>query len=638
MQGKDYNVSFIDNLSVYTLACQRIAEIQNILATVQSDVTAIIDTNTFTGVAADNIKAYAKEIHLPLISSVSLMLSEYQAKLMLYYSEYFGIDSDYAAKFCAETMDTYRGKALKYDSANALVKQDIADSISKVSDIILLANPSLGTLSMDLQGMASMIDNIDTWICDYEQEHSTDLDSLTEFISNLEVFITYYRDNVNPNQYHSGDCLNNTYAQTLRESMIFSQEYLQNNQDRLNAASENINAIAERMQADYDAAVQARIDEGRAKLIMGIGVAIIGGIAIVASAGAATPAVAGALMLTGTCTMGYGIANAEEGAQDIYYGMHGDLSSYAFNPIRDTIFMGNQELYDLWGNANMLAANVLTMGSTAYLSAASKGLQGMEIGKSVAVSVSKELMLNKMGDVATDMTVNLIDQHVGINQTERAILSIGIGALTDPGTYEAAGKIGGKLNKGHNAAIKIDGDGVHDLSGESVKNESFVSPEKITSKQLIQQRTEGLDLEPHRCSNKQLSSSKMKEIKQKIDNRTATREEYNSYNWNKKIRQRRSEGVKEFWNQERERILNNEPTTRDWNSEQKDAIINGKTPQYDGKPISGHHTYSVSEYPHLANRGEVIFPATQNEHLNGWHGGNYRNSLPGEPIVDISDF
>lgn len=27
------------------------------------------------------------------------------------------------------------------------------------------------------------------------------------------------------------------------------------------------------------------------------------------------------------------------------------------------------------------------------------------------------------------------------------------------------------------------------------------------------------------------------------------------------------------------------------------AIINGKTPKYNGKPISRHHSYSVSEYP-----------------------------------------
>ena len=57
-----------------------------------------------------------------------------------------------------------------------------------------------------------------------------------------------------------------------------------------------------------------------------------------------------------------------------------------------------------------------------------------------------------------------------------------------------------------------------------------------------------------------------------------------------------------------------------------------------GKPIQGHHTFSVSKYPHLAGKGEGIYPATNNEHLNGWHCGNYSNSLPGKPIKLFLDF
>lgn len=54
--------------------------------------------------------------------------------------------------------------------------------------------------------------------------------------------------------------------------------------------------------------------------------------------------------------------------------------------------------------------------------------------------------------------------------------------------------------------------------------------------------------------------------------------------------------------------------------------------------MQGHHSYSVSKYPHLADCGEVIFLTTRNEHFNGWHGGNYKNSMPGEPISSIMDF
>lgn len=54
--------------------------------------------------------------------------------------------------------------------------------------------------------------------------------------------------------------------------------------------------------------------------------------------------------------------------------------------------------------------------------------------------------------------------------------------------------------------------------------------------------------------------------------------------------------------------------------------------------MQGHHSYSASQYPHLANKGEIIYPATPNEHFNGWHGGNWKNSLPGERIKPIDDF
>ena len=153
-----------------------------------------------------------------------------------------------------------------------------------------------------------------------------------------------------------------------------------------------------------------------------------------------------------------------------------------------------------------------------------------------------------------------------------------------------------------------------------------------TAKEIIGDRVQGFDLEAHSTSNKQLSSSKMKELKNKIDSRTATREEYNLYEWNKKMSQRRREGVKDFWNQERERIISGERTTRNWSQEQIADILSGKTPKYNGKPIQGHHAYSVLQYPQLANRGEVIYPVTLNEHLNGWHGGNFKNSLPGNPL------
>ena len=166
-----------------------------------------------------------------------------------------------------------------------------------------------------------------------------------------------------------------------------------------------------------------------------------------------------------------------------------------------------------------------------------------------------------------------------------------------------------------------------------------ISDTKIrTPESIISERTKGLDLEPHPTTQKQLSQKRMRELKQKIADRTITREEFEQYDWNKRFSKRRDMGVREFWDLEQERLLSGEKGTRNWSGDQIKDILSGKRAKFDGKTLQGHHTYSASQYPHLANRPEVIFPVTFNEHFYGWHGGNWKMSLPGERINIMEDF
>ncbi|KQN96160.1 hypothetical protein ASF12_25415 [Paenibacillus sp. Leaf72] len=141
----------------------------------------------------------------------------------------------------------------------------------------------------------------------------------------------------------------------------------------------------------------------------------------------------------------------------------------------------------------------------------------------------------------------------------------------------------------------------------------------------------GLDLSPKPSPYKQLGHKTKKKLEAKVDNRTITKEEYKRLEWNKRLAARRDVGVKEFWQQEKLRIKKGEPTTRNWSQQQRDDILSNKVPTHNGKTITGHHAYSVSKYPHLANQGEIIYPATVKEHFNRWHGGSYRKGLPGKP-------
>ena len=155
---------------------------------------------------------------------------------------------------------------------------------------------------------------------------------------------------------------------------------------------------------------------------------------------------------------------------------------------------------------------------------------------------------------------------------------------------------------------------------------------------VIAERVAGLDLREHPVQQRQLSNASRARIRRRIESRTATREEWERYMWDKRLVRRRREGVKAFWNEERRRLVNGEKGTRNWSRVQLDEIMHGSSPTYNGRKLQAHHSYSVMLYPHLANNPAVLYPATPYEHLKGWHGGSYRKSIPGVRIRRISEF
>ena len=141
----------------------------------------------------------------------------------------------------------------------------------------------------------------------------------------------------------------------------------------------------------------------------------------------------------------------------------------------------------------------------------------------------------------------------------------------------------------------------------------------------------GVDLREHPTKYKQIGSKKRKVLREKVQLRTITKDEYKRLEWQKRLDARRRAGIETFWDRERNRISLNLPTTRNWSAEQRAAIMNHKMPKYKGKSMQSHHTYSVAKYPHLADQGSLIYPVTAYEHTNRWHYKGTKNSLPGRP-------
>ncbi|WP_422802324.1 glycohydrolase toxin TNT-related protein [Streptococcus acidominimus] len=142
---------------------------------------------------------------------------------------------------------------------------------------------------------------------------------------------------------------------------------------------DKVQAAQERDQARFEAlAAEERKTQGWIDLALGAVTIAVGVAAIVASGGAATPLVVGA-WIAGSGTVAYGLSNAVEAGHNLYLGYQGDGKTHATNPIRDTLFMGNDKTYHQVGGLFTTASAVLIpIGKTQSLA---KGLTEFTIGE-----------------------------------------------------------------------------------------------------------------------------------------------------------------------------------------------------------------------------------------------------------------
>ncbi|HEL0165389.1 TPA: hypothetical protein TUO09_001804 [Streptococcus equi subsp. zooepidemicus] len=104
----------------------------------------------------------------------------------------------------------------------------------------------------------------------------------------------------------------------------------------------------------------------------------VGVAAIVMTAGAATPLVVGAFV-AGSGAVAYGASNLYEAGHNIYLGSVGDGVTVASNPLRDTLFMGNDRLYhQVGGLFTTASAALIPIGQTKSVA---KGLTEFTIGE-----------------------------------------------------------------------------------------------------------------------------------------------------------------------------------------------------------------------------------------------------------------
>ncbi len=314
------------------------------------------DDSSLKGETMDSIKVYLYEVHGTLLVSMQKLLQDYAYSFLLYKDGYYSIDSDSKAKLSEQTFVNLR-KELS-DSRNNFANQiDLLISTkNKVSDLISYSGNSHDTTISNYNFLISGLDTLNNRIIAYEKLHqSQDLKLFKELLVSTRNFMENYSNRARDiNSYQSGDLAKIDFAKELAFAFENSNRFLSNRKNIIEEAQKRDKVRWEEILA------KERRNRGIKNLIVGGLTLLVGTGAIIATGGSGTPLViAFAGKVFGTGTVAYSVSNLTEAGQDTIYGSLGDNETRAINPIRDTIFLGNNKLYHGTGHFFTIGSSIL---------------------------------------------------------------------------------------------------------------------------------------------------------------------------------------------------------------------------------------------------------------------------------------
>ena len=397
-----YHVKIEELLEIQSQMLNQLSEWGTQLATVYQALETIVVTPCIQGETGKSIQNYIQEVHIPVIGSLQQLLTEFQVRLSVYAEGYYGIDSSYEAEIPQEILEEQQQVLEKGREDFENLREEINSIISNVSDIVSVVQPSGLSLVLSYQLMESRVKTLNSDIGDYEETHQNDtqnMDSMLESIRSILIARTG-SPAVSVTNYQAGSIAMLPAYQRLQMDYEASGNYVDQNIAQYEAAMKK---FEDKMN---DKLADDRKAEGLKQLLAGIVSATVGTALIFATAGAAAPIVFSAAVVGGTSTL-YGLSNATEGMNNISLGFSGDGFTMAENPIRDTLFAGNPELYYTIGNAStMISAMALP------LSGILKGTTGAAKFKTIAVDGGRILIGNVAEDKAYDVIYQSTDSRI----------------------------------------------------------------------------------------------------------------------------------------------------------------------------------------------------------------------------------
>ena len=465
-----YYVKFNDITSMHGQTNQTIQQWGESLKNLQESIASLANQSELQGEAMTSAKSYMTEVHGTFIQTLTQLMNEYIVSFLLYKDGYYQIDTHNHAEL---PEDVYKGLYSDLGKSKQRFEQQLEQLTTaklRVAGLVNYQGTSHTKTKFTYEKLMKDIKHLDESITQYEEMHARqDLQAFKELLAATKSLLAEHssRDR-SMGSYQVGDFRQlpsmNRFMLAVQQSAI----YLNNHMPQFQAAQEREQLRVESIYAEE------RGKQGAMNLVFGVLTLIAGASALVMSGGTMWPIVTSAFKYGAMAMFMYGASNSIEAGWNIYYGLFGDGKSVAVNPIRDTIFLGNGELYHSVGQ-------VFTLTTGAYLPIAqtqsiAQGLWqfawgyvgGLATGQA-AYHVTKLLG----GDEETAQLMNLFGNFVGAYSASKAVENF---SLNKPELEQLVG----------NSIIETQNDIVEKVNGPYIKNGKPNGRPTVTGKKKLE--------------------------------------------------------------------------------------------------------------------------------------------------------
>ena len=378
-----YKIKFDDITSVQVESQKTMNAWGEAINNLNTAMTEFINNTNLQGQAISSMRTYLVEVHGTLLQTLVNLMNDYSSNLLLYKDGYYQIDSSNHAKLPGQVFTNLHSD-LKSSRNNLKSEIELLNTTKdKISDLVSYEGSSHTSTVMDYNFLLNQIKNLDSSIIQYESSHAgQDLVAFKELLAATKALIAEHAGKSRTvGSYQSGD-----FAK-LKSVQRFAMAYQQATK-QMESRVERVQAAQERDKVRFEAlAAEDRAKKGWIDLGLGVVTFAIGALAIWATMGAATPLVVGFGLTAGLGTTAYGASNMYEAGQNIQLGNAGDIHTKAKNPIRDTLFMGNDKLYHQVGGIFVTASAIMIpIGQTQSVA---KGLTQFAIGEAGAYTTGQ---------------------------------------------------------------------------------------------------------------------------------------------------------------------------------------------------------------------------------------------------------